>query len=147
MLTIYLAHPISGLSGDEVFGYYNKAKEDLKDCFEILYPMLGKQYLRNDPKYRAEGYEFPVSTNHAIHERDKWMVQTSDIVFVDFTGAKSISIGCCMELAWADLLGKHSLVVMDESGLHNHAFVLDTADIVFKSYDEAIQYLKEFKNR
>jgi hypothetical protein len=147
-MKIYLAHPISGMSGDEVFGYYEKAVNDLQGKYEILYPMLGKRYLRNEVKYRAEGYtNFPVSTNHAIKERDRWMVSTSDIVFVDFTGAKAISIGCCMELAWADLLGKHSIIVMDEDKFHNHAFVLDCADIIFNTYEEAIKYLNDLSNR
>jgi len=145
-MKLYLAHPISGQSAEYIFKYYDGAIEELKGNFEILYPMLGKGYFRNNPieKFKPAGYTIsPVSTNHAIKERDKWMVTQSDIVFLDFTGAASISIGCCMELAWADLLGKHTVVVIDD--LHNHAFVLDCADIVFTNYDEAIAYLKLFK--
>ena len=141
-MKIYLAHPISGQSGDQVFAYYDKAKEDLKGMYEILQPMAGKRYMRNDPKFRAVDYKNSVSTNHAIKERDKWMVTQSDIVFVDFTGAERVSIGCCMELAWADLLGKHTIVVIDE--IHNHGFVKDCADIEFSSYQEAIDYLMDF---
>jgi nucleoside 2-deoxyribosyltransferase len=144
-LKIYLAHPISGLSADEVYEYYDKAVRELKDNFEILYPMLGKRYLRNEIKFKAEGYQNPVNTNHAIKERDKWMIQESDIVFIDFTGSKIVSMGCCMELAWADLLGKHTIVVLEKGNIHRHAFILDSADIVFETYDEAIEYLKEFK--
>lgn len=130
-----------------MFQYYNKACVALSGTFEILYPMLAKDYLRNEPKYKAEGYQNPVSTNHAIKERDKWMVRNSDLVFVDFSGAKGISIGCCMELAWADLLGKHTVVVIDENNYHKHAFVLDCAHIVFYNYNDAIKYLKEFGRR
>jgi nucleoside 2-deoxyribosyltransferase len=144
-MRIYLAHPISGLSGDDVFGYYEKARNQLSDVFEVLYPMLGKGYLRNEAKYAPLGYKFPVSTDHAIKERDRWMVQSSDVVFVDFTGAKSVSIGCCMELAWADLLGKHTVVVLDE--IHRHAIVVDCADIVFPNYDDAIAYLRDLGGR
>jgi nucleoside 2-deoxyribosyltransferase len=146
-MKIYLAHPISGLSADEVTGYYSQTVNKLKDSFEILYPMMGKRYLRNEIKFKAEGYQNPVSTNHAIKERDKWMVQSSDIVFIDFTGAKIVSMGCCMELAWADLLGKHTIIVLEKENIHRHAFILDSADIVFETYDEAIEYLVEFKNR
>lgn len=146
-MNIYLAHPISGQTREEIFKYYDKAILDLGENFKVFHPMLGKDYLRNDPKERAkpagQNSLNPVATNHAIKERDKWMVTQSDVVFLDFTGAERISIGCCMELAWADLLGKHTVVVIDE--LHNHAFVLDCADIVFNNYDEALEYLKLFK--
>jgi nucleoside 2-deoxyribosyltransferase len=144
-MKIYLAHPISGQSADVVYGYYDNAVKLLKDSYEILYPMMGKRYLRTEIKFKAEGYGNPVSTNHAIKERDKWMVQESDIVFIDFTGSTIVSMGCCMELAWADLLGKHTIVVLEKENIHRHAFILDSADIVFETYDEAIEYLREFK--
>lgn len=146
-MKIYLAHPISGLSADQVFEYYQKSIEKLKDSFEILYPMIGKGYLRTEIKFKAEGYNNPVSTNHAIKERDKWMVTQADVVFIDLTGSTIVSMGCCMELAWADLLGKHSIVVMEQGNIHRHAFVIDCADIIFETWDEAILYLQEFKNR
>jgi hypothetical protein len=135
---------MSGLSFDEVMSYYSKAKDDLCGVFEILNPMMGKENIKHEVELKPSGYTDPIITNHAIHERDKWMVQTSDIVFVDFTGAKSVSIGCCMELAWADILGKHTVVVLDKDDIHKHAFVLDTADIIFESYDDAVGYLTQF---
>jgi nucleoside 2-deoxyribosyltransferase len=139
-VNIYLAHPFSGQSAEEVFGYYDSLKKELSDYYSIFCPMTGKDYMRNEIKFRGEGYFKPTATNHAIKNRDQWMVRESDVVFLDFTGAKSISIGCCMELAWANILGKHTVVVVDE--IHKHAFVLESADIIFETSEEAIQYLK-----
>jgi nucleoside 2-deoxyribosyltransferase len=138
---LYLAHPISGLSYDQVVDYYRKAKEDLGLHYDIFCPMTGKGYLRTEINFKAVGYNNPVSTNHAIKERDKWMIKTSDIVFIDLTGADRVSIGCCMELAWADMLDKHSIVVMEKENIHRHAFVLECADLVFETYEEAVKYL------
>jgi|WetSurMetagenome_2_1015567.scaffolds.fasta_scaffold00049_18 nucleoside 2-deoxyribosyltransferase len=152
-MKIYLAHPISGMTPEAVIDYYENLVKGLSDVgYDCLYPMIAKGYLRTDPKYRGEplvtnGITNPVSTNHAIVERDKWMVTQSDIVLVDFSGAKIVSIGSCMELAWASLLGKHTIVVMDAEGLHKHAFILDCADIVFEKAGEAFEYLSKLQRK
>lgn len=143
-LRIYLAHPINGLSGEGIFAYYEGISSQLREHFTIFHPMMGKEYLRNDPKLRSHGYEFPVSTNKAIFGRDTWMVRTSDIVLVDLWGAKAASLGCAIELALAHQMGKHTVLVVDrEDKIHNHAFVLECADVVFETRNSAIQYLVE----
>jgi nucleoside 2-deoxyribosyltransferase len=138
-MKIYMAHPISGGSGPDIFDYYEVLAKTLSSYYETLCPMTGKDYLRTEVKYAPEGYKFPASTDKAIKERDQWMVSQADIVLVDFTGAKAVSIGCCMELAWADMLRKHTVVVIDK--IHKHAFVTQCADIVFATLEEATAYL------
>jgi hypothetical protein len=69
------------------------------------------------------------------------MVTESNVVFINLLGAKRVSIGCCMEMAWAHMLGKHTVLVMEEGNIHHHAFVLECADIVLPDYEEAIDYL------
>ena len=75
-MKIYLAGSISGLGYEEVVNRYKDFSVLLKTYgYETLCPMTGKTYLRNELKFKATGYKnFPVSTNHAIFERDKWMV-------------------------------------------------------------------------
>jgi hypothetical protein len=143
MSKIYLAHQISGLDYRTVKNYYDYMSRKMKDLgLEILCPMTAKGTLRTEINFKSEGYRTPVSCNHAIFERDQWMVRNCDLILVDFTGMTRNSIGCCMELAWASLLGKHSIVVMEKLNPHRHAFVLEAADIVFETLDEAIEYLK-----
>lgn len=141
-MKIYLAGPITGSSYEDVVGKI-RAKKQALPMFECLSPMTGKEYLRNEIKFKAEGWGGSVSTNHAVVERDKWMVEQSDIVYADLTGATIVSIGTCMELAWASLLGKHTVVAMEKDNIHRHAFVLEAADIVFEMADEAIEYLRQ----
>jgi nucleoside 2-deoxyribosyltransferase len=147
MLKIYLAHPISGLSFDEVVAYYMVTKQSLSLHYDVFYPMIGKGYLRTEKTLKAGGYQKPLSTNHAILGRDRWMVQTCDIVYVDFTGSEVASIGCVMELAFAKAYGKHVIAVIPETNVHNHAFVLECADVVFPTHEEAIEYLKTLSER
>jgi nucleoside 2-deoxyribosyltransferase len=144
---IYLAHQISGLDYKTVKDYYDKVTKIMKELgLEPLCPMTAKGTLRTETNFKSEGYGTPVSCNHAIFERDQWMVRNCDIILTDLTGMTRSSIGCCMEMAWASLLGKHSIVVMEKLNPHRHAFVLESADIVFETLEEAIEYLKLLVN-
>ena len=142
-MRVYLAHPITGLKTSEVFDYYDNIAKILGEKHTILSPMTGKDYLRNETVMQKSYEDFPISCGHAIFERDMWMVSTADIILCDFTGAKAVSIGCCMEMAWAAKLGKHSVVVMEDGNVHDHRFMREAADIIFKTLDEALDYLKQ----
>jgi hypothetical protein len=69
------------------------------------------------------------------------MCTKADIVFVNFSKAPSISIGCVMELAWAYTHRKHTVGVLPKDSVHRHAFVIEAFDIIFETEEEAIQYL------
>ena len=145
-LTIYLAWPISGHSYDDVVNYYVTMRHTMEDIgFRVLHPMIGKEALRNEVKFKAEGYGNPESTNHAIKARDQWMVRQADIILADLSTAETPSIGCICELAWADVLGKHKVVVMDKGNPNYHAFVLEMADIVYPELGMALDYLQNYE--
>jgi len=101
MNKIYLAHPISGSSGNEVFGYYDEWVAKLANTgLKVLHPLTAKGYLRPEIKYKKHGYQTPISNNKAIVGRDSWMVRQADIVLIDLTGAKIVSMGCVCDLAY-----------------------------------------------
>lgn len=143
-MKIYLAGPITGKSYDEIVDAYMEKSAVLGACgYEILCPMTGKVYLRNEVKLAPHGYKYPVSTDRAIFSRDKWMVGQCDIVLADLSNSDRVSIGTMMELAWASMLGKHTITVMAKENIHRHAFVLEASNIVFETYEEAVTYLKD----
>jgi nucleoside 2-deoxyribosyltransferase len=144
-MKIYLAGPISGKGYDEVVSKYQDKAAALEHAgYEVLCPMTGKQYLRNEIEFKSHGFDHPVSTNHAIFERDKWMVSNCDIVLADLSNSGDrVSIGTVMELAWASLLGKHTVVIIPEDNIHRHAFVLEASDIIFTTMDAAYSYLQD----
>jgi len=146
MRTVYCVHPISGLTPEEVFAYYNGIKDKLSKAYDVLIPMTGKSSLRCAKEFRAHGHdELPITGNHAIFERDRWMVTQSDIIYANLIGATTrVSIGSMFELAWASLLGKYVVLAMDKESVHQHAFVLEAADVVFNSAEEAEEYLLTF---
>lgn len=143
MMKIYLGGPISGASGDEVFGDFERRRDVLDPYYEVLSPLVGKGQIRNELEYRAHGYGHPLANNHAIVERDRWMVSLADVVYINLMSAERVSIGSMMELAWAHHMGKHSIVAMPKDGPHMHAFVLEAADVVYHSDKDALDYLIE----
>ena len=143
-MRVYCARPISGCSFDEVVNYYQDTVDCLKGMgYDVLYPMCGKSYLRNEVEFKAHGYDHPLSTNHAIVERDHWMTQSCDILLVYLIGAKTVSIGTVAEMSWAHHMGKHTVVMMEPGNIHQHAFVLDMADVIFPTYQEGLDYLEK----
>ena len=142
--SVYCARPLTGCKYEEIVGYYNRVGSRLNSAgMRVLTPMCAKGCISDGSKVKGQGYKQPTSTNHAIKERDKWMVQNSNVIFVNLIGTTRVSIGSVMELAWADLLGVHAVVVLDEQNIHQHAFVLDCADIVFTTEEEALIYLEK----
>lgn len=144
-MKVYCVHPISGLSYNEVLIYYKEINEYLKGLgYDVLCPMTGKEELITEKKFKTVGYEnSPVSSSHAIFERDKWMVLQADIIFANFVNAKEISIGSCMELAWASLLNKQTVVIMGKDNKHQHAFVIEASDIIFDNLEKGKDYMKK----
>jgi nucleoside 2-deoxyribosyltransferase len=142
LMRVYLARPITGCTYEEVVAYYVETIALLRGFgFEVLFPMCGKNYLRSETVFKSEGYVQPLSTNRAIVGRDRWMVKQSDIVLANLSGSRQVSIGTVCELAWAFDAGKHVLVVMELGNVHEHAFVLEFADAIFETVDEALAYL------
>jgi len=147
-LTVYCVHPISGMSADQVFNYYDNIRKTLEECYNVLIPMFGKSSLRTELEFRAEGYtDNPLTTNHAIFGRDRWMVEQADVIYANLLGTKRVSIGSMMELAWASMMNKHVVLVMEEENVHRHAFVLEAADIVYDNVEDALDYLRELSGK
>lgn len=143
-MKIYIGGRISGLSYEDASNYFNTTKSNLEEMgYAVLSPMTAKNALRTEIKLKSTDYSNPVSTNHAIFERDKWCVEQSDIFYLNLLacGSNFVSMGGVTELAWASLRGKHTIVVMQKDNIHRHAFILEAADIVFETHEEAIDYL------
>ena len=142
-MKIYCCHSISGMSADEVFTYYEDTDRVLQSFgYDVLSPMHGKDMLRTEKEFRAADYRHPVTANHAIFNRDHWMVCQSDVVYANLMGTKAVSIGTMMELAWASHTYKHVVLCMENDNVHRHAFVLEACDIVFDNEQDTLQYLK-----
>lgn len=145
MLKIYCVGGITGLTGDEVFNYYDSIKGKLvAHGYDVFHPMIGKDHMRNEVSFLSEGNVCnPITADNAIFNRDKWMVEHSDIVFADFTrSTERASIGTCFEMAWGNMAGKMVIAVVPKGNVHNHLFIKQACSAVFETTQEALDYLK-----
>lgn len=155
-LKIYCASPITGKTWKKVNQYYKNITERLGNMDYIVFnPMVSKgegcgfaednsNNVIGPGNYKTTN---PSLSNKAIKKRDYWMVQQADVVLIDFSDAKAISIGCVSELAIADFSGKHTVVVMGRNNLHEHAFILEESDVVFEHIEYALAYLRKLINQ
>jgi len=146
MLSIYISRPISGRPLSDVFADFDVRTEELiRMGYRVLSPMASKDILRQKGGTEAVplGYATPTLVPRAILRQDLWMMQQADIVFCDFTGSTAVSVGCCYELAWAYLQpATHTVLVMERGNVHEHAFTVAGADVIFRDTKEAIAYLR-----
>lgn len=144
-LKIYFARSITGKTIEEVMKWYDYVVRRFTLLgVQVYHPMVGKEKLRCDKAFKAHGYEgIPCTTNHAIVERDLWMVNQADIVFCDLTDTTEVSMGCIGELAVAHWLRKHTVVVLPKGNCHEHCFPLEFADVVYDNHREAVEYLDD----
>jgi nucleoside 2-deoxyribosyltransferase len=153
---VYLAGPISQLTYQGATDWRKHASSVLEEAGRIrtLDPMRGKRYLEDvtagrtfqdvwsDSACAYPGGDFPLSTQHGITHRDRWDVRRSDLVLLNLEGAKQISIGTMLELAWADAAGVYTLAVIEGSGNpHHHGMVLETASLVVETLDQALDLI------
>lgn len=145
MNRVYLAGPISGLDYNDANNWREYVKQRLPSNVNGLNPMRGKSFLS---KYGilqpdCDRYDHHVlASNRGIMTRDRWDATRCDALLVNFLGAKQVSIGTCMEIAWADLYRIPIVVIMEEEGNpHEHAMIKEAIGYRVSSIDEALQVI------
>lgn len=132
MKSVYAAGPITGLSFTGATDWRNDLQLLLKDKVKVLSPLRAKDYLKNETvigdSYEQEKIDSPLthvlSSSRGITTRDRNDVMNSDIILVNLLGATKVSIGTVMEIAWADMLRKPVVLVMEKTGnVHDHAMI------------------------
>ena len=145
--SVYLAGPITGLGYDGVVEWREYVAKDLEDCGIVPYsPMRAKQFLKDIKSFSKAGEpgEGQLATGEAITTRDHWDCSTKDLIFVNFLGAKTVSIGTVMEIAWAHAYRKPVVLVMEKEGNpHDHAMLTQSGGhFRTDDLDEGIYFAK-----
>lgn len=142
-MKVYLAGPITGLSYKECNSWRDYTAKALNRCgIETLTPMRGKEYLSHYRKLKSQYLGVhPLSTAHGITSRDSWDCRRSDLILVNLMGAKAVSIGTVLEIAWGQSAGVYVMTVMEKDNIHRHAMLEQTSSIVMESLDEALDLI------
>lgn len=143
MPSVYLAGPISGLDFSGATGWRDFAKVELaKSGIDAFSPMRAKEYLKNEVEFTKSCVDYArfgsLSSPRGIMTRDRFDVTRCDVILVNLLGAKTVSIGTCMEIAWADLKRIPIVCAIDDNNLHDHAMINEAIGFPVSSVEEAI---------
>jgi nucleoside 2-deoxyribosyltransferase len=141
--TVYLAGPISGLtfmSADDWRGSVIRmlARHGIKG----LSPLRCKEYLDSIGELSGHGREYadrgPLSTPRGVMTRDHFDATRCDVLLVNLWGAKTVSIGTVMEIAWAHQKRTPIVAIVEDQGnVHDHMMVNEALSFRVKSLLEA----------
>jgi nucleoside 2-deoxyribosyltransferase len=124
MRSVYLAGPIAGLTYDEAEGWRRDVTGVLHPYIDAFSPLRDKSDMFGDVVITAGCYAPTIVSDKGIVTRDHYDVQNCDAVFCNLLGAKTVSIGTMMEIAWCHAYRKPLILIMEDQGnLHDHPFV------------------------
>ena len=84
-----------------------------------------------------------LTSSKAIVARDSYDVRSCDIMLINLLHATEKSIGTISEIAWAWLLNKPMVLVMQEHGnCHEHAFIREMCSHQTTDLDHGISLVK-----
>jgi nucleoside 2-deoxyribosyltransferase len=96
-----------------------------------------KDYVMTANEYDEQRQDF-------IFTRDYFDVQRADLIVVNLLGAKQISIGTTIEIAWARAMDKPVLVAMETEGNpHDHGLLRECFSVTVHSLEELIKLTKD----
>lgn len=151
--TVYLAGPISGCTWDEATDWRDEVRNQLlRSGIKAVSPLRAKVYLRECTAPIKDHYDdndidsaafTNMSTARGITTRDRFDCLNTNVLFVNLLGAERVSIGTCMEIAWADARRIPSVIVMEKNGnLHDHAMINECTGFRVSSIREGIEIVK-----
>ncbi len=148
--SVYLAGPIRGLDYQSAVGWREQALAALSDAgIDAFSPMRAKDYLRKESdvdgnKLKDAYADYPLSTMKAITTRDRADCMGSDLVIMYLLGARTVSIGSILEVAWADAARVPVVLVMEKDGtnVHEHGMIREMCGFHVESLDEALDIVK-----
>lgn len=140
---VYLAGPITGTSYDEATNWRDVASVKLNSNIQGISPMRGKQYLAGKEFIQDAHAEYTMSTPKAIVCRDRFDATRCDVLLVNFVGAKRVSIGTVLEIAWADSQRIPIVIAMEKDNVHQHAMIKEMAGYVVETLDEAVDVVNK----
>ena len=121
---VYLAGPIAGTIAGEAFGWREVAAEAFDNLgIEARSPLRAKYRLKPEAigtdfrAYASNGWAY---TPNGILTRDHGDVINADAILMNLLGARAMSFGTGMELAWAyDRHIRTVVAIEDEGNIHD----------------------------
>lgn len=101
--------------------------------------MRGKEYLIAVEEIQGAYNDKVMSCSRGIITRDRFDATRCDVLLVNLLGAKKVSIGTVMEIAWADAHRIPIIVVIEPEGNpHEHPMIDEVTGFRATSLTEAL---------
>ena len=127
---VYLAGGMSNITREEFSKWRAEVEEELSH-----FGIQSFDPVRTDKWCRSEIESYRKDIQH---------VNVSDLVFVNFLPSTKVSIGTCVEIGHAQALGKPIVVVMNKENIHNHVFLLESANTyIVETLEKGMQMVKD----
>jgi len=139
---VYLAGPITDTSYGESTGWRDSVIKELNLVnIDGYSPMRGKAYLSKEEKIADSYSNYTMSSITGINVRDFNDCKTSDGILVNLLGARKVSIGTVMEIAWARAFQIPIVIIMEEDNIHQHA-MLTFGNIIVNNINDGVSAIK-----
>ena len=138
-MRIYLAGPISGCGFEKCTDWRKTFTDLMPESVQCLSPMRGKEFLRDLGAIEGDYPELgPLATSRGIMTRDFFDCTRSDIVLVNFLeSGDRVSIGTCMEVAWAYMARKPLIMISKPNNVHNHPMMAEATGYRVETLEDA----------
>jgi nucleoside 2-deoxyribosyltransferase len=138
MKTIYLSGPITGCTYGDCTNWRQYVASKFASDIVGVSPLRGKEYLKT-LESMPHTHDHVMSSSRGIMTRDRFDTMECDAIFVNLLETERVSIGTVMEVAWADMLRKPVILVMEKEGnLHDHPMVREAAGYRVETLEEGI---------
>jgi nucleoside 2-deoxyribosyltransferase len=150
MRAVYLSGPITGLTYKQArCGWRYDVAQLLKDTgIQVLSPMRHEGHLAELKNKTIKAHMPEPEYNHffslpkMIVAKDFLDIDMSDIMLVNFLGAKKVSQGTISEMGYAYGKGKTIITVMEPKNVHDSVFVKEMSDAVVDNMDDAVHIIQ-----
>lgn len=147
---VYLAGPITGLTYDGAQDWRDAVTPRLFPAVGLS-PLRGKEYLRQIGELSGHGEEYKhlgcLSTPRGVMTRDYFDATRCDVILANLGGAKSVSTGTVMEIAWGFQAKIPIVAVMEASGNpHEHMMINEAIGYRVETLDEAVHVVRMILN-
>ncbi len=143
---VYLAGPIAGLSYNGCTEWRTEVAQRLNsDAIHCLTPMRGKEALAGEEHISSGAYPTPMASQKGITRRDAFDTHRASALFVNLLGAKRVSIGTVMEIAWAWRANIPVILIRDTTtagDLHDHVMLNEAATYIVDTLQEGVRIVK-----
>lgn len=141
-MRVYLSGPISGASNEEIVDWRKRAVALLPAGVDIYDPAASPY----DVGLASDATEAPSAAlarlmhGRLVVDRNKHIIQSSDVVLANFLHSERASIGSIGELFWANVFRIPIVIVREPSGnIHDHAMLNAIASVVTPSLEEGCE--------